>query len=714
MGFYELCGTIMRLYCVPRVLVEAVREFSNMSNANQDPGPPFCEALEDRIVPAGNVSAFVSGGVLHIWGDSQANQVWVAGIGDNSAVVATLDGTNINGVHVAQRFDGILFAYDIHLQGGDDFLYVTGVSGKAGLFVDTGEGNDGVAVDNCCIGGLTVITTGNGDDTVSIGMGKEFASTFNLGAGDDHMNIAGTEFGDVVFNGGDGDNSMGLLAIHWTRVPSTSGFDSVFRTLLPTARNDRAAASPGAPVTVNVLANDSASSGILDPTTVRITSQPALGTARVNPNGTITYTPSSTPEGTVDTFNYTVRNSAGAVSNEATVVLHLRSATDTVGPTPSITTTASDPTNLAEIPFTVTFDEKVTGFDQSGVVVTNGAISNFVAVDQKTFTFDIAPTTDGPVGVSVAAGAAQDAAGNDSASASKAIQSDRTSPSTLITTTVPNPTSVAPIPVTVTFSEPVNGFTASDVVATNGTVSAVAGSGASYTFSITPTAPGSVTIDVAAGVANDAAGNPNAAATQFTIVFGQTAPSLTLTSTAGSTTNLSPIPVTATFSQAVTGFDVSDIVVTNGIASNLAGSGAIYTFDVTPNGDGDVIVNVGSDAAIDSGGNGNTAASPLPVTFDTTPPTVLVSSSASDPTSSTPIPFTVTFSEDVTGFGAADVLVLNGTITNFAASGPIYTFNVVPSGSGVIVSVTVPNGAGEDLARNKSTVSNTLTREFTG
>ena len=52
-----------------------------------------------------------------------------------------------------------------------------------------------------------------------------------------------------------------------------------------------------------------------------------------------------------------------------------------------------------------------------------------------------------------------------------------------------------------------------------------------------------------------------------------------------------PIGLTATFSASVSGVTVS---VNNGIASNFVGSDgdSVYTFDVTPNAVGDVVVNV--------------------------------------------------------------------------------------------------------------------------
>ena len=65
----------------------------------------------------------------------------------------------------------------------------------------------------------------------------------------------------------------------------------------------------------------------------------------------------------------------------------------------------------------------------------------------------------------------------------------------------------------------------------------------------------------------------------------------------------SPIPVTATFSEPVNGFAVSDVTVDNGSAGNFVGSDgdSVYTFDV-------VTVDIAADVAEDSDGNGNTAA----------------------------------------------------------------------------------------------------------
>ena len=75
------------------------------------------------------------------------------------------------------------------------------------------------------------------------------------------------------------------------------------------------------------------------------------------------------------------------------------------------------------------------------------------------------------------------------------------------------------IPVTATFSEPVNGFTAGDITIANGDVSNFIGSDGDsvYTFDVTPNAVGVVTVDIAGGVATDSDGEANTAAEQLTL-----------------------------------------------------------------------------------------------------------------------------------------------------------------------------------------------------
>ena len=75
------------------------------------------------------------------------------------------------------------------------------------------------------------------------------------------------------------------------------------------------------------------------------------------------------------------------------------------------------------------------------------------------------------------------------------------------------------IPVTATFSEPVNGFTVGDITVANGDVGNFSGSDGDsvYTFDVSPNAVSVVTVDIAADVAQDSDGDGNTAAVQLTI-----------------------------------------------------------------------------------------------------------------------------------------------------------------------------------------------------
>lgn len=85
-----------------------------------------------------------------------------------------------------------------------------------------------------------------------------------------------------------------------------------------------------------------------------------------------------------------------------------------------------------------------------------------------------------------------------------------------------------------------------------------------YSFDVTPTADGTITVDILADEVADVAGNENLASNQFTIVSDRTAPTPVISSTESSATNESPIPITVDFAESVTGFEASDISVTGG------------------------------------------------------------------------------------------------------------------------------------------------------
>jgi hypothetical protein len=89
---------------------------------------------------------------------------------------------------------------------------------------------------------------------------------------------------------------------------------------IPTAHYDEVTTEQDASITIDILANDEDANGdALLPGSVTIIDTPGKGSATVNADGTVTYTPSPGVVATTDTFTYTVQDEHGATSNAATV-----------------------------------------------------------------------------------------------------------------------------------------------------------------------------------------------------------------------------------------------------------------------------------------------------------------------------------------------------------------------------------------------------------
>lgn len=91
----------------------------------------------------------------------------------------------------------------------------------------------------------------------------------------------------------------------------------------PVAANDVAEVTAGGHVTIDVLANDTAAGGGLDPASVAIASAPAHGRVAIDrANGRVTYTHNGSAT-TTDAFTYTVADEAGRRSDPATVAISI-------------------------------------------------------------------------------------------------------------------------------------------------------------------------------------------------------------------------------------------------------------------------------------------------------------------------------------------------------------------------------------------------------
>ena len=454
----------------------------------------------------------------------------------------------------------------------------------------------------------------------------------------------------------------------------------------------------------------------LDDITVGNGSASNLGVVTANKVWTVEISPSADGQVMVDVAAGVAADDAG---NENTAAAQLGITYDTTAPTVGITSSESDPTNASPFTVTFTFSEDVTGFTVDDITAGNGSASNFAVTSDSVYTVDITPSADGEVTVDVAGGVCADTVGHNNTAASQfSIEYDGTAPGVALSTLESDPTGSSPFEVTVTFDEDVTGFTLGDVTVGNGSASnlGVVTANRVWTVDITPSADGEVTLDIAGDVCSDGAGNGNTAATQVSIEYDGTAPGVALSTLESDPTDSSPFEVTVTFDEDVNGLTLDDITVGNGSASNLGvvTANKVWTVDISPSADGQVTVDVAAGVAADDAGNENTAAAQLGIMYDTTAPTVGITSSESDPTNASPFTVTFTFSEDVTGFASGDITVGNGSASNFAAtSDSVYTVDITPSADGE-VTVDVAGGVCADTVGHTNTAAAQFSIEYDG
>ena len=244
---------------------------------------------------------------------------------------------------------------------------------------------------------------------------------------------------------------------------------------------------------------------------------------------------------------------------------------------------------------------------------------------------------------------------------------------------------------TFTSSEPTTDFGEVDITVSGGSLSSFAATSSTiYTATFTPSGYGATTIDVAANTFTDAANNNNIAATQFNWIYDGTSPTMVITAaevTDGATSNAGTLSLTFTSSEPTTNFAVGDITVNGGALSSFAAtSSTIYTATFTPSSNGATTIDVAARTFTDAAGNNNTAATQFNWTYDSTIPTMAITSaevSDGDTSGNATLSLTFTTSEATSNFAVGDITVSGGALSSFdATSTTVYTATFTPSGDG--------------------------------
>lgn len=341
---------------------------------------------------------------------------------------------------------------------------------------------------------------------------------------------------------------------------------------------------------------------------------------------------------------------------------------------------------------TITFSEAVTGFAVTDFNVTNATITNLATSNNITYTVTVTPTAGGLVSVTVPADAAQNI-GNNGNSASNTISYtyDLVPP---VVTSVSVPASGYykagnVLSFTVNFDENVIVTGIPGLRVTIGATTVLApytgGSGTNaLTFAYTvvtgnndmdgielPASP-----QLNGGSIKDAAANSanltlNSVGNTTGVFVNTVTPTVVL---GGSISLNAPSTINIVFSEAVTGFDLTDFSLTNATVSNLQTTDNItYTVLLTPTAQGIVSIQVPANKAINIGGNGNSASATLSYYYDPNPPAItsVVVPANNYYKAGDVLNFTVNFSENVQVLGATPSLavIIGGTVVQAAYVG---------------------------------------------
>ena len=288
-----------------------------------------------------------------------------------------------------------------------------------------------------------------------------------------------------------------------------------------------------------------------------------------------------------------------------------------------------------------------------------------------------------------------------------------------------SPTNVDSLTWTIAFNEVVNNFDVTDVevTGTTATVQSITPIGSSvYRVTVSggdlATLNGTATLAIASGhnIA-DEAGNAltNLVPTVQnvnTFVVDNNEPTVAISGVSANSN--AAFTATFTFSEAVTGFDATDITLGNATKGTfVATSSTVYTLVVTPTGAA-VTVDVAANRAIDVASNGNTAATQASSAFDNEAPTFAIGAPSVTTTRNGPVTYTLNYANADNITLALNNITLNKTGDadgTLALSGTDNSRTVTISdisGDGTLA-ISIAANSASDKAGNNAAAANSAT-----
>lgn len=200
-----------------------------------------------------------------------------------------------------------------------------------------------------------------------------------------------------------------------------------------------------------------------------------------------------------------------------------------------------------------------------------------------------------------------------------------------------------------------------------------------WTVTVIPSADGVVEIFLLKDVVEGRSTlQKNRASNQISYISDRTPPNVMISYIGTNPTNISPLFVSIVFDEETqTPPSLSHLQITNGVASNLIGSGRNYSLEVTPSSQTATIsIQYNANQVIDLVGNNNTVSNILSIDFNSNRPLPTLSSASPSIVNTSAVTVDVHFSDVVTGLDLSDFLLVNGTASNLTGSGDTYAFTL--------------------------------------